>query len=214
MWSLLHYLWIHRDRPPVGSLAWWKAWAKRGQQIPNLLKQGWFHARLRGQGAHIDPSAFFSDARLISGQLKTLKVGEHSFIGRAELAVHAPLRIGRCVCINDGAKLLTATHDVSDPGWATVAKPIVIEDHVWIATNAIILPGVTLGRGAVVGAGAVVSKDVPPLGIVAGNPARLLEKCRVENLEYHPIASLALFRSWKSMSYDGEAPAHATVKAL
>lgn len=214
MISLLIHLWSQRDRPHWGGREWLKTWAKRVQQLPNLLKQGWFHARLRGRGAQVDPSAFFSDARLISGQLKTLRVGEHSFIGRAELAVHAPLMIGRCVCINDGAKLLTATHDVSDPGWATVARPIVIEDHVWIATNAIILPGVTLGRGAVVGAGAVVSKDVPPLGIVAGNPARLLGKSRVSTLTYVPTASLALFRSWKSMSYDGVTPARVNVKVL
>ncbi len=197
MMSLLSHLWSQRDRLPVGGHAWLKAWAKRVQQLPNLLKQSWFHARLRGQGAHIDPSAFFSDARLISGRLEQLTVGEHSFVGRAELSVHAPLTLGRCVCINDGAKLLTASHDVSDPGWATVARPIVIEDHVWIATNAIILPGVTLGRGAVVGAGAVVSKDVPPGGIVAGNPGRLLEKCRVKNLDYRPTAFLALFLAWR-----------------
>lgn len=213
--SLLIHLWRCRDRPPWGGREWLKAWAKRGQQIPNLLKQGWFHARLRGQGARIDPSAFFSDARMISGQLKTLRVGEHSFLGRAELAVHAPLMIGRCVCINDGAKLLTATHDVSDPCWATVAKAIVIEDYVWIATNAIILPGVTLGRGAVVGAGAVVSKDVPPLGIVAGNPAQLLGKSRVSSLDYWPTASLALFRSWQGATNAiGAAPARAIVKTL
>ena len=77
-----------------------------------------------------------------------------------------------------------------------MSKPIVIGDYVWIATNALILPGVTLGRGAVVAAGAVVLKDVPPLGIVAGNPARLLEKSRVETLNYQPTNSLALFRAW------------------
>ncbi len=197
MISLLIHLWSQRDRPPLGGREWLKDWAKRAQQLPNLLKQGWFHTRLRRQGARIDPSAFFSDARLISGRLEQLAVGQHSFIGRAELSVHAPLTLGRCVCINDGAKLLTASHDVTDPHWATLTRPILIEDHVWIATNAIILPGVTLGRGAVVGAGAVVSRDVPPLGIVAGNPARLLAKCRVENLDYQPTACLALFLAWR-----------------
>jgi maltose O-acetyltransferase len=127
-----------------------------------------------------------------------LSIDENSFIGRAELSVHAPLSIGKCVCINDGVKILTASHDVSDPGWSSIAKAIVIEDYVWIATNAIILPGVTLGRGAVVGAGAVVTKDVPPLGIVAGNPARLLDKCRVNHFDYQPTSSLALFRGWRS----------------
>ena len=176
------------------------------QQLPNLLKQGWFHARLRQRGALVDGSVFLSDARTISGRLSLLRVGEHSFIGRAELSVHERLSIGRCVCINDGVKILTASHDVSDPCWAMVARPIVIEDHVWIATNAIILPGVTLGRGAVVGAGAVVAKDVPPLGIVAGNPARLLDKSRVDHLDYQPTSSLALFRAWRSRKNPDSVP--------
>lgn len=193
---MIRSLWNNRDRPAMGSLPWLKAWAKRLQQLPNLLKQGWFQARLRGQGATVDDSVFFSDARMVSGQLDKLTVGEGSFVGRAELAVHAALTIGRCVCINDGVKILTASHDVSDPEWRTVASPIVIEDHVWIATNALILPGVILGRGAVVAAGAVVTQNVPPLRIVAGNPARLLEKCRVEKLDYAPTASLALVAAW------------------
>ncbi len=192
---------MQRDRPPFGGREWLITWAKRIQQLPNLLKQGWFHTSLRQLGAVVAPTTFFSDARLISGQLDQFSVGEHSFIGRAELSVHAPLRIGRCVCINDGVKILTASHDVADPGWRTVSKPIVIEDYVWIATNAIILPGVRLSRGAVVAAGAVVTKDVPPLGIVAGNPARLLEKCRVDKLNYAPIDSLALFRAWRSRAH-------------
>jgi maltose O-acetyltransferase len=198
MLSLLIYLYKQRDRPPWGGRRWFKAWAKRLQQLPNLLKQSWFHARLRRLGAKVHPMAFFSDARQISGQLSKLTIGEHCFVGRAELAVHAPLTLGACVCINDGVKILTASHDVMDAQWRTVAKAIVIEDHVWIATNALILPGVTLGRGAVVAAGAVVVKDVPPLGIVAGNPARLLDKCRVAHLDYQPTNSLALFRAWRS----------------
>ena len=198
MIQLFMHLWKLRDRPPVGSLAWWKAWAKRLQQLPNLLKQGWYHARLRRHGAQIHPMAFFSDARLISGRLEHLSVGEHSFIGRVELSVHEKLSIGRCVCINDGVKILTASHDVCDPLWRTVVKPVVIEDHVWIATDALILPGVTLGHGSVVGAGAVVAKDVPAFGIVVGNPARLLKEPRVPELNYCPTESLALFRAWLS----------------
>ncbi|QEC74789.1 acyltransferase [Mucilaginibacter ginsenosidivorax] len=57
-----------------------------------------------------------------------------------------------------------------------VTKPIVIEDHVWINFNVIILKGVTIGRGAIVAAGAVVTKDVPPFVLVGGNPARVLKK--------------------------------------
>lgn len=189
-------LWRQRGRPALCSRVWFKAWAKRVQQLPSMLKQCWFHARLRQQGARVDGMTFLSDVHLISGRLELLAVGAHSFIGRAELAVHAPLTIGSCVCINDGVKILTASHDAGDPEWGGITKPIVIEDYVWIATNALILPGVMLGRGAVIAAGAVVTKDVPPYGIVAGNPARLLEKCRVRILNYQPTACLALFRAW------------------
>ena len=61
-----------------------------------------------------------------------------------------------------------------------VAKPVVIEDDVWIGAGAVILPGVRVGRGAVVGAGSVVTKDVPAFGVVVGNPARLVRFRGVE----------------------------------
>ncbi|MCB1356319.1 MAG: hypothetical protein KDK53_07450 [Maritimibacter sp.] len=54
------------------------------------------------------------------------------------------------------------------------ALPITVEDYAWIGAGAIVLPGVTIGTGAVVAAGAVVTRDVAPRSIVAGNPARLL----------------------------------------
>jgi len=196
MLSLLTHLWLNRNRPPFGGKEWFKTWAKRLQQGPNLLKQAGFQMRFKRHGACVDPSAFFSDATMVSGKLSKLKIGAHTFVGRAELAVHATLTIGRCVCINDGAKILTASHDVHDRAWRMVAKSIVIGDYVWIASNALILPGVTLGYGAVVAAGAVVTKDVPPFGIAAGNPAQLMEKFRAESLSYSPTESLALFRSW------------------
>jgi maltose O-acetyltransferase len=134
-------------------------------------------------------------------------VGEGSFIGRAELAVHDQMTIGRGVCINDGARLLTASHDVSDPHWGRVTRPVIIHDHVWIAVDAIILPGVTLGRGAVVGAGAVVTRDVPECGIVVGNPARLLDKKRVSSLDYSPVGHLALFTAWNRLAKPSSVPA-------
>lgn len=56
------------------------------------------------------------------------------------------------------------------------AKSVVIEDDVWVGLNAIVLPGVTIGRGAIVGAGSVVTKNVPPYSIVAGSPAKIIKK--------------------------------------
>jgi galactoside O-acetyltransferase len=61
-----------------------------------------------------------------------------------------------------------------------IRKPVKIEDKVWIGFNSIILKGVTVGEGAIVGAGSVVTKDVPPYTIVAGNPARIIRELTPE----------------------------------
>ena len=70
---------------------------------------------------------------------------------------------------------------IDSKNWSVVdTKPIHICDKVWIGFNAIILKGVTIGEGAIVGAGAVVTKDVPPYTVVAGNPARVVKKLQPE----------------------------------
>ena len=86
------------------------------------------------------------------------------------------ISIGNNCCIGDDVYLLTGAHDVSSVHFDLVTKPITIMDNVWIATGAIVLPGVTIGEGAVVAAGAVVTKDVEPWTVVAGNPAKFIKK--------------------------------------
>ena len=71
-----------------------------------------------------------------------------------------------------------------------------IEDYAWIGTGAMILPGVCIGRGAVFGAGAVVSKSVAPGAIVVGNPAKPISKSRCEIFDYNPCEFLAANRAW------------------
>ena len=71
-----------------------------------------------------------------------------------------------------------------------------IEDYAWIATSAMILPGVKIGQGAVVGAGALVAKDVPPFGIAAGNPAVVRENRRCRELDYSPVSFVAACAAW------------------
>ncbi len=72
--------------------------------------------------------------------------------------------------------MLSGSHQLESQYFDLITKPITIKDNVWIATDAIILPGVTIGEGAVVAAGAVVSKDVEPWTVVGGNPARFIKK--------------------------------------
>jgi maltose O-acetyltransferase len=89
------------------------------------------------------------------------------------------VRIGQHVMTGPNVQIYTAAHDLQAKtriqGWE-VAKSITIEDNVWIGGGAILLPGVRIGRNAVVGAGAVVSRDVPANTIVAGNPARVIRE--------------------------------------
>ena len=193
--GILAHLWSNRDRHPIGSGEWLRAWAKRLLLLPQVLGQ----QNLSKRGARVGPLTYFSEPDLITGKLSKLSVGDETFIGRAVIAVHADVTIGSRVCINDGAKLLTASHDVADPKWSSFSKPIRIEDYVWIATDAILLPGVTIGRGAVVGAGAVVACDVPPGAVVIGNPGQIKLNRRALDLDYSPVAHLALFTAWRKL---------------
>ena len=90
--------------------------------------------------------------------------------------------IGKGACIAGRVVILTDSHRWNDPELSAIPfdndgikKQVVIGDHVWIGRNAIIMPGVKIGEGAVVAAGAVVTKDVPPLALVGGVPAKIIK---------------------------------------
>ena len=84
--------------------------------------------------------------------------------------------LGNNVRIAPGVRLHAASHDVSDLSYADTGGPIVIGDDVWVGAGAIILPNVTVGARSVVGAGAVVSRDVPPDSIAVGVPAKVVKQ--------------------------------------
>ncbi len=96
---------------------------------------------------------------------------------------HYQIKTGSDVSIGPEATILTLGHDPQSPEFADKGGDVIIGDRVWIAYRAIILPGVTIGDGAVIGAGSVVTKDVKPYTIVAGNPARFIKQ-RNYNLNY------------------------------
>lgn len=189
------YLFKNRAVFPFASYAHIKAWAKRFQTLPELIRRNRRRYRLVKKGAHIAETAEIGIAN-IGGNKSNLTIGAFTFVGRVEIALHEKITIGNYVCINDGAKLLSASHDVSDPLWRHKKSPIFIDDYAWIATNAIILPGVKIGKGAVIGAGAVVSNDVKDYSIVVGNPAQEIVKKRTEILNYNPCEFLAANNAW------------------
>jgi maltose O-acetyltransferase len=81
---------------------------------------------------------------------------------------------------------LTGQHSLSDHKFSLTTAPITIGEYAWIATNAMILPGVNIGRGAVVAAGALVTRDVAPNSIVGGNPAKVIGQRTAPELDYIP----------------------------
>ena len=84
--------------------------------------------------------------------------------------------------IGPEAALLTANHDFDDL-LILKCKPILIKKKAWIGARAVILPGVTVGEGAVVASGAIVTKDVPPRTVVGGNPAKVIKYLDKEGKE-------------------------------
>lgn len=106
-----------------------------------------------------------------------LKIGARSRINGVHIAVKSKVTIGQNVRIAPYTLIMDSDfHDINDRSSSGESAPIIIEDDVWIASRSIILKGVTIGKGAIIAAGAVVTKDVKPFTIVAGVPAVQVKK--------------------------------------
>ncbi len=104
-----------------------------------------------------------------------VEIGDWAALGEDVLVYSlGEVSIGRSVTLSYRAHVCAGTHDLSDPALPLLRPPVSIEDGVWVGTEAFIGPGVRIARGAIVGARAVVVKDVASLDIVGGNPARVI----------------------------------------
>lgn len=123
-----------------------------------------------------------------------IEIGQDSIVGEdAVLDGRDKLIIGNHVDVASEVMIYNSEHDVKDPGFKAFQAPVIIEDYVFIGPRAIILPGVTIKKGAVVGAGAVVTKDLEEGSIVGGVPARQIGIRAVKNLNYR-LGRAAWFR--------------------
>lgn len=129
---------------------------------------------------------FYETKNIIIGQ-DTI-IGENSVLdGRDEL------RIGNHVAIASEVMIYNSQHDLNDENFNAISKPVIIDDYVFIGPRAIILPGVKIGRGAIVGAGAVVTKDVLENTIVGGVPAHEIGQRNLKDFKYK-LGRARLFR--------------------
>lgn len=129
-----------------------------------------------GTNVNIEKGAHFSSE---------MSLGNNSGIGiNAQIAPY--VSIGNDVMMGPDCMMYTVNHGTERtdlPMWRqeyTKPKPIVIEDDVWIGSRVIILPGVHVGKGSVIGAGAVVTKNIEPYSVVGGNPAKLIRKREIK----------------------------------
>lgn len=141
----------------------------RGWHYSSLLEHAGKNLRV-AQGVRINNPALVS-------------VGDDCYLGDGVqlYAWNERIVMGDNVLVAAGVRMITRKHGfadielpISEQGYTNT--PIVVEDDVWIGFQAIILPGVTIGRGSIVGAGAVVTRDVAPYSVVGGVPARLIRK--------------------------------------
>jgi len=142
--------------------------------IPIYTLRYWFYRK--GLKLDVDPSAFIFMGAWFDGR-GNLKLGAHSAINQnCHLDNRGPIEIADYVSISSEVYILTADHDVMVEGLPGRVRPVKIERDVFVGTRAIILPGVTLGEGCAVGAGSVVTKDVPPFTVVGGIPAKVIHE--------------------------------------
>lgn len=127
-------------------------------------------------------------------QPKNVVIGDDTVIGdHATLDGRAKLTIGSHVALASEVMIFNSQHHIHSQDFHPTELPVTINDYCFIGPRAIILPGVNVGRGAIVGAGAVVTKDVADFTVVAGVPAKEINKRRVKDLNYR-IGRARLFQ--------------------
>ena len=135
----------------------------------------------RNRGYHVN---MHSPVKLVADKPgATIRIGASTRVHGSCIHAYSEITIGASCLIAANCQIIDGSgHEMGfedlERRMQTSARglPIVIEDHVWIGANCIVLPGVRIGRGAVVGAGSVVTKDVPPMAVAAGNPARVVRQ--------------------------------------
>lgn len=110
-----------------------------------------------------------------------LELGDECGIANgAILYSQGKISIGRKTVVSQGAHLCAGTHDYTKPGFPLITMPIAIGDYAWVAAEAFVHPGVTIGEGSVIGARGVVSTDMPPWMVCAGHPCKPIKERRFE----------------------------------
>lgn len=157
----------------LSRVVWRVVWALFAAWTPAPFHR-WRRLLLVSFGARMAPSArVYPSVRI--WRPAALEMGPHACLGpRVDCYSIAKIALGAYATVSQDAVLCAGSHDIADPDFPLVARPIVIGDHAWIAAGAFVGPGVTIGAGAVLGARAVAFRDLAPWTVHVGNPAAFL----------------------------------------
>ncbi len=159
-----------RGRSAAIVQLWWLVQSTLFAWSPQFL-YGWRRFLLRLFGAKIGKKVLIRPSARITYPWK-LSVGDYSWIGdNVELYTLGEIEIGAHVVISQRSYLCTGSHDFTKISFDIYARPIVVHDQVWIASDVFVMPGVSIGLGCVVGGRSTVFQDLPAGKICFGNPA-------------------------------------------
>lgn len=143
-----------------------------------------------GHHSQIDMDCFFFEPR-------RFRCGKHTHINRnVTIDSRGGITIGDCCSISFNCNLITGRHNIRSPRFESTRQPIRISDYVYIGVGATVLAGVNIGYGAVIAAGAVVTKDVPDYAIVGGVPAKIIGY-REKDFRYKPLENGFNWPTWR-----------------
>jgi putative colanic acid biosynthesis acetyltransferase WcaF len=164
-------------RNKLARVAWGIVCALLFRSSPRPL-HAWRAFLLRCFGARLGPnSRIYPGARIWAPW--NLSCGEWAAIADEAVVYNvAKVCLGAHAVVSQQAYVCTATHDMDDPGFPLIAAPIFIGNHAWVCARACVLPGVSLGEGAVLGLSSIGTKNLEPWQVYAGNPAKRIKQRR------------------------------------
>ena len=174
--DLKNYKNRHTFKSKIARLLWGIVWLFLFRPTQKGILDGWRVFWLRLFGAKIGRYSYVAGSCRIWAPWN-LSIGDNSCLSERVNCYNVDkVCIGDNVVVSQESFLCTASHDISSINMELTTSPIVIRSNAWVTSRAIIMPGVTVGEGAVVAAGAVVTHDAPPWSVIGGVPARQIGK--------------------------------------
>jgi putative colanic acid biosynthesis acetyltransferase WcaF len=180
----------HRNK--LARLLWEVVWLLFFRPTPRWTLHAWRRCLLRCFGAKVGRGSLVAPDCFVWAPWH-LEIGDYSVLSSGvDCYCVNKIRIGSKVAVSQRSFLCTASHDTRSLKRPLITKPIDIGNHVWIAAEAMVLPGVTIAEGAVIGARSVVSSDMPAWMICVGNPCRAVKRRGLDAGEMPDVPSQTL----------------------